>query len=97
MIKLEVEGIREQLESKGFVLYSMPRETPPHLLIMFEPRFKQFVVVVFTDTSGEYSEHHIWLHSAESKAALADKSIGAYRAAPDGNGFWWFCPQETDA
>jgi len=95
MIKEEVEGMRKQLEEKGFVLYSYPRETPPYILIMFEPVVKQFEIIVFTDQPGEYTEHYIWLHSAESKADYAGKSMGAYRAAPDEDNHWRFIPERV--
>ena len=93
MVKSEVDGIKKQLEERGFVLYSYPRETAPYILIMFEPVVKQFEIIIFTDQPGEYTEHHIWLHSAESKATRAGRSPGAYRAATDEDGYWRFIPE----
>lgn len=95
MVKEEVDGMRRQLEEKGFVLYTYPREQPPYLLIMFAPVVKHFIIIIFTDQPGEYTEHHIWLHSAESKAVTAGKSRGAYKVAPDEKGYWRFIPENV--
>jgi len=92
-VQEEVEGMQKVFEEKGWVLYSVKQEDPFVLLIMFEPKAKEFVFITFTGGLGQYTEHYVWLHSAESKAMFVGKSPGAYRAAPDEKGFWRFTPE----